>query len=197
MRELIIRRMRLEDLHPAPWNPRKPLDPSTPMWEHLKDSIEDFGMVEPIVWNERTGNMVSGHRRYDALLAQGEEETDVSVVDLSEHDEMVLGILLNKAKGRWDPEKLIPLLEELKAAGLMEKAGFEEWELEALQTTYDHINDLLEEDFAERDRELTSFTMTFTLPKSFQEAWEQYEESHPDAKAELTLAIVNRARGVN
>ena len=31
MRELVIRRMRLEDLHPAPWNPRKPLDPSTPM----------------------------------------------------------------------------------------------------------------------------------------------------------------------
>lgn len=197
MRELVIRRMRLEDLHPAPWNPRKPLDPSTPMWEHLKDSIDDFEMVEPIVWNERTGHIVSGHRRYDILLANGEEETDVSVVDESEHDEMVLGILLNKAKGRWDPEKLIPLLEELKAAGLMEKAGFEEWELEALQTTYDHINDLLEEDFAERDRELTSFTMTFTLPESFREAWEKYEEAHEDAKAELTLAIVNRARGVS
>ena len=50
-----IRRMQLADLNPADYNPRKDLQPDDPIYLKIKQSLETFGMVEPIIWNERTG----------------------------------------------------------------------------------------------------------------------------------------------
>ncbi|MDD2300189.1 MAG: hypothetical protein PHU69_11195 [Fermentimonas sp.] len=33
--------------------------------------MTEFGYVEPIVWNEETGNIVGGHQRYKILLEAG------------------------------------------------------------------------------------------------------------------------------
>ncbi len=46
-----IEKMRLRDLQKAEYNPRRM---SEEMKEKLKKSIEEFGYVEPIVWNART-----------------------------------------------------------------------------------------------------------------------------------------------
>ena len=53
-----IRRVPAHLLNPAAYNPRKDLQPGDPEYEKLGRSIERFGYVEPIVWNERTGNVV-------------------------------------------------------------------------------------------------------------------------------------------
>ena len=112
-----IRKMKLSELTPAEYNPRVELKPGDQEWEALDESIDNFGYVEPIVWNERTGNIVGGHQRRNVLLARGVEEEDISVVNLSSEDEKILNVLLNKSKGIWDVAKLVALIDEIKAAG--------------------------------------------------------------------------------
>ena len=46
--------------------------------------MQEFGYVEPIVWNKRTGNIVGGHQRYKILIDMGMQEVDCVVVDLDE-----------------------------------------------------------------------------------------------------------------
>ncbi len=101
------------EINPAPYNPRVDLQPGDKEYESLQKSIEEFGYVEPLVWNKRTGTLVSGHQRLKILKAQGLKEVEVSVVDLTPEKEKVLNIGLNKIKGRWDEEKLTSILSEL------------------------------------------------------------------------------------
>jgi DNA modification methylase len=89
------------------------LQPGDADYEKVRRSLDEFGCVEPLVWNRRTGNLVGGHQRLKVLLAQGQTEVEVSVVDLSPEKEKALNLALNKAEGRWDEAKLAALLDEL------------------------------------------------------------------------------------
>ena len=53
---MTIEKLRLEALKPAEYNPRKDLKPGDPEYDKLKRSIEQFGYVEPVIWNEKTGD---------------------------------------------------------------------------------------------------------------------------------------------
>lgn len=87
-----IETRKLKDLTPAPYNPRAISDIAL---AGLKASIKRFGIVEPVILNTRTGNVVGGHQRIKALLDLGETETDVVIVDLPESEEQALNITLN------------------------------------------------------------------------------------------------------
>jgi ParB-like chromosome segregation protein Spo0J len=100
-------------VNPAPYNPRKDLKPGDAEYEKLKRSIDHWDLVEPLVWNERTGNLVGGHQRLKILKARGDTEVDVSVVNLSEIDEKALNIALNKIHGEWDKRLLADLLQDI------------------------------------------------------------------------------------
>ncbi len=100
-------------INPAPYNPRKNLQPGDPEFDKLDRSLNEFGCVEPLVWNKRTGNLVGGHQRLKILIKRGAAEADVSVVDLPPEKEKILNIALNKIAGDWEPPKLAQLLEEL------------------------------------------------------------------------------------
>lgn len=194
-----IRKVKVSDLRPAEYNPRQDLKPGDREYEKIARSIDEFGYVEPIVWNETTGNIVGGHQRLKILIERGKTEVEVSVVRLNEHDEKVLNVALNKITGRWDTGKLTDLLKELQAEGAMEVTGFEDWELDALSMQYDHIDDLLNEDFSEfaAKEPKDTFTMTFTLPEDVKTAVQEYIETTPNAKAELATAIINKVKGVS
>lgn len=110
-----IRRIPISAINPAPYNPRKDLRPGDPEYEALKRSIDEFGYVDPVIWNERTGNLVGGHQRFKILVARGDTEVDVSVVDLDDAREKALNVALNKIAGDWDAEKLTAILAELTA----------------------------------------------------------------------------------
>ncbi len=92
-----VRTISLEDLRPAEYNPRKI---SKKAFQGLGKSIEDFGFLVPIVWNERSGNIVGGHQRYRHLVEEGETETEVVVVDLDDDEEVALNISLNNPNMR-------------------------------------------------------------------------------------------------
>ena len=97
---------KIKDLTPASYNPRKDLKPGDKEYEKLKRSIDEFGFVEPIIWNKQTGNVVGGHQRLKILKAQGIDEIECVIVDLTPAKEKALNIALNKISGDWDFEKL-------------------------------------------------------------------------------------------
>lgn len=193
-----IRTLNAAKLKAADYNPRRDLQPEDAEYQKLRRSIEEFGYIEPIIWNERTGRVVGGHQRLKVLMEQGAQEVERVVVDLSDKDEKILNVLLNKVKGRWDIGKLADLLQQLDEAGAMEVTGFEDWELQSLLMQYDHIKDLMEEDFSGYDdsKERSTFTMTFSLPADAREAVEGYMKNTENAKAELATAIINKVKGV-
>ena len=108
-----IQKIEVSKINPAAYNPRVDLKPNDSEYEKLKQSINTFGYVEPLVWNKQTGNLVGGHQRLKILIEQGATEVEVSVVDLPIDKEKALNLALNKIRGDWDDDKLAVLLEEL------------------------------------------------------------------------------------
>jgi hypothetical protein len=92
MPETRIERRSVESLAPADYNPRTI---SSRAMGGLTESVKRFGLVQPIIVNDRTGSIVGGHQRRAALQASGVTETDVIVVDLSLEDERALNVALN------------------------------------------------------------------------------------------------------
>lgn len=138
-----IRKVSLDQLNPAPYNPRKDLQPGDPAYEKLARSMNEFGCVEPIVWNERTGNVVGGHQRLKVLAESGAVEVDVSVVDLPPDKEKALNLALNKISGSWDDGRLAELLQELEQSEVDTLlSGFELEEVNGLLAGLDPDADL-------------------------------------------------------
>ncbi|GIW48991.1 MAG: adenine methyltransferase [Caloramator sp.] len=128
-----VKKIAVDKINPAKYNPRKKLKPGEAEYEKLKRSIKEFGYVEPIIWNQRTGNIVGGHQRFTVLKNEGYKEVDCVVVDLGEQEEKALNIALNKIHGDWDLPLLKDLLEELdKSMFDVSLTGFEAAEIEEI-----------------------------------------------------------------
>lgn len=107
----------VDQLRPAPYNPRIPLRPGDSGWEKLRRSLVEFDLVQPIVWNRRTGHVVGGHQRLEVLRHEGRTSVECVVVDLPLEREQALNVALNNSSvgSDWDPDKLVDLLSELKS----------------------------------------------------------------------------------
>ncbi|CAI6231126.1 Transcriptional regulator [Bacillus subtilis] len=129
-----IRTIPVEKINPAAYNPRIDLQPGDPEYNALKKSIEQFGYIDPLIWNEKTGNLVGGHQRYKILMEESPKEITVSVVSLDENKEKALNVALNKISGNWDEDKLSVLLEELSNEGEIDLAltGFSDVDLKRM-----------------------------------------------------------------
>lgn len=192
-----IKKISVDKLNAAKYNPRVDLQPEDEEYKRLKRSIEVFGYVEPIIWNERTGNIVGGHQRLKILISQGYKEIETSCINVSEEDEKVLNVSLNKIKGRWDIDKLSDILQEFDEVDSIGLTGFEERELESLLTNYDHIQDLMEDDFSDYnpDKEHDTFVMTFSIPERERENIENYLRNDVNGKIKLAAAVIDKVRG--
>lgn len=126
--------MKLKDIRPAVYNPRVALQPGDPEYEALKNSLERFGVAEPLIFNETTGNLVSGHQRLTVLKASGVEETEVVIINLDLEKEKLLNIALNKIEGEWDFGKLEAIFDEIDTEDI-KFTGF----------TIDEINNLFDD----------------------------------------------------
>lgn len=121
---LELRLLPIDQLQPSPYNPRKSSEAAV---RKLRASLEEFGLVEPLVWNELTNRVVGGHLRLRILKELGVAEVPVSVVRLTEAREKALNVILNnhEAQGRYDPAKLLTLLDELRELPEFELTGFD------------------------------------------------------------------------
>jgi hypothetical protein len=105
-------KMHRSQLKGAPYNPRILSEPAK---RKLRAGLKKHGMVAPPTWNERTGNVVGGHQRLDALDAlagTANYDLDVAVIDVDELREKELNLLLNnqEAAGDFDLEGLQGIL---------------------------------------------------------------------------------------
>ena len=90
--ETRVERRAVADLTPADYNPRQISDRAL---AGLRESVTRFGLVQPIIVNQRTGNVVGGHQRLKVLGAEGVTDTDVVVVDIEAKEERALNVALN------------------------------------------------------------------------------------------------------
>ena len=123
--------MKLTEIKPAKYNPRVVLKPGDDEWSALSNSLERFGLVEPLIVNTTTGLLVSGHQRLNVLKSMGVEEAEVVLVELDEEKEKLLNIALNKIDGDWDFHKLEAVFDEISAEDI-KYTGFSTDELQEL-----------------------------------------------------------------
>ena len=133
-----IQTLPLSRLLPAPYNPRVPLVPGSDRYERLAASLDAFDLVQPLVWNRRSGHLVGGHQRATILADRGVTETTCVVVDLDEEHEKALNVALNNDRvgSRFDSAALQTVLDELEAGGIdhtltgFSQTDFDEFRLE-------------------------------------------------------------------
>lgn len=146
-----IEKIAIERLIPSDYNPRKNLKPGDPEYDKLKRSIEEFGYVEPIIWNKKTKRVVGGHQRLKVLQEMGMKEVDCVLVELDEEKEKALNVALNKISGDWDKDKLVLIIEDLQGVDFdVSLTGFDTAELDEL------FKDTLKEGIGDDNFDLTS-----------------------------------------
>lgn len=105
-----IKKIKRSQIKLAAYNPRTITDEAR---KRLKKGLKKFGLVQPLVWNETTGVLVSGHQRLSILdetykYPDNDYTLTVSVVHLSEKDEKILNVQLNNQSmmGEFDYDAL-------------------------------------------------------------------------------------------
>ncbi|MBF0388437.1 MAG: DNA modification methylase [Candidatus Omnitrophica bacterium] len=148
---MLIKKMQISQLKPAEYNPRLDLKPGDAVYEQLSQSLDDFDLVEPLVFNQQTGTLVSGHLRLKVLIDKGFTEVETVIVDMPLEKEKKLNIALNKIRGDWDQDKLGALLQEfMQEPDFNPQASGFEWDevsktLQGLGTPEEDDFDLEEE----------------------------------------------------
>ena len=106
----------------AEYNPRKISDSAK---KKMKDNIKRVGLLDTIVVNKNTMNIVSGHQRIsilDSLERKKDYNLTVAMVDLSEKEEKEQNIFFNntKVQGEFDTDILASMLSDIdfECAGL-------------------------------------------------------------------------------
>ena len=144
-----ISTIKITDIKPAEYNPR-----IMSQLEHtkLRNSMETFGVVDPIIINLKNNHIIGGHQRYEVLLDKSMEDNDFikelhlirlgdvgwafpeSDLEVEDDDhEKALNLALNNIEGEWDLPKLEPILTDLKDVGFdIELTGFSDIELTEL-----------------------------------------------------------------
>lgn len=147
-----FKKIKIEQLIHADYNPRKDLKSGDSEYEKIKRSIQEFGYVEPVIVNrhgceEDKYLIVGGHQRTKVLKDLGYEEIDCVVVDMDKNKEKALNIALNKITGEWDFDQLAVLMEELKLEDYdLELTGFDFSEAEQLLDSLKDEDDQVEEE---------------------------------------------------
>lgn len=169
MTEIKTLKINIQDIKPAPYNPRVM---SKQEQQKLKQGLQTFGLVDPIIIDLTDENtVIGGHQRLEVLreiddnqtltlIPLGDiglviRETELTIKDKTQ--QKALNLALNKINGDWDYSKLDEVLEELVDTHLdMDLTGFEDYEItEYLLDSYD--TDILEEEEPDKDEDLINF----------------------------------------
>ena len=92
----------ISKLKPAEYNPRQI---SKKQYNDLKDSVEKFGLVDPIILNKDM-TVIGGHQRLKVCKDLNYDKISCVVLDLSKEQERELNIRLNKSGGEFDMDAL-------------------------------------------------------------------------------------------
>jgi DNA modification methylase len=125
---LVIKKIPIELLKPADYNPRKWDEQAV---KNLKESIQRFGLVDPILVNGSPGRkniVIGGHFRLKIAKDIGYKEVPVVYINIpSIEKEKELNLRLNSNTGDWD----FNLLRELDVKLLLD-VGFDDSQLASI-----------------------------------------------------------------
>jgi len=141
-----FRKLPIDSLVPASYNPRKKLKPGDSEFEKIKNSINEFGYVDPVIVNQDL-TVIGGHQRISVLKTLGYTEIDCVVIDVDKTKEKALNVALNKISGEWNKELLAELIQELQSLEYdVSFTGFEPPEIDQLFSEL-HSKEIEEDDF--------------------------------------------------
>jgi len=131
----VIKRSQIQN---APYNPRKITKKER---ENLYKLLDTHKLVEDLIWNARTGNLVSGHQRLTWIDLKAREKGlsgfNLNInridVDLKEEKEINIGMNNEAAMGKFDIDILGGLMEEVD----YDLAGFDAKTLDTLFGGFD------------------------------------------------------------
>jgi ParB-like chromosome segregation protein Spo0J len=109
--ELAIEHVAIDALRPDGGNPRRISDAEL---ESLTRSIQQFGLIDPVIARREDNTVIGGHQRLIAARRLGHKTVPVVFVDVSADQAHLLNLALNKISGSWDQELLARLLSELE-----------------------------------------------------------------------------------
>ena len=122
------------ELKHASYNPRK-ITPE--QFDQIKQSIESYGLVQPLVVNHapgREGVIIGGNQRFEVLKKLGRTEVDVVYVDIPDlKKEKELNIRLNANAASWD----FTLLKKEKELNIRLNANAASWDFTLLKKDFD------------------------------------------------------------
>jgi DNA modification methylase len=139
-----IERILINKLKPATYNPRQI---TKKQYNDLKESIDRFGLVDPIIINKNGNIVIGGHQRLKICKELKYKYVDCVVLDLNKEQERELNIRLNKSGGEWDMDILANEfdIEELKEWGFKDiEFGFNIDKITEGNTEDDHIPEVKE-----------------------------------------------------
>ena len=133
---ITIEQENIHDLRSDPANPRRINDTEL---EALTRSINQFGLIDPIIVRKEDKTVIGGHQRLLAARKLGYKTVPVVLTDLTTEQAHLLNIALNKISGSFDQELLARLLKELQEAPDIDLSlsGFEDDELKKLLKSLD------------------------------------------------------------
>jgi len=97
-----IEKIQIDKLKAATYNPRQI---STKQYKDLKESINKFGLVDPIIVN-KCYTIIGGHQRYKICKDLEYKDIGCIILDLNKEQERELNIRLNKNTGEFDMDIL-------------------------------------------------------------------------------------------
>jgi hypothetical protein len=129
-----MKKINPKNIMPASYNPRTISDHAE---QGLKNSMDEFGDISGITWNKLTGNLISGHQRWNKITkenldielihshedkykimskANGYLGYDLRIVEWTEIKEKAANLTANNQaiSGEFDKEQLATLLKEMK-----------------------------------------------------------------------------------
>ena len=129
----------------AAYNPRKISEKAR---KQLKANLKRVGLMGGIVWNESSGNLVSGHQkvgimdevnRYNNETRENDYKIRVDVVHLTDKEEKEQNLFMNNkaVQGEFDDDMLIQMLGEIE----YQNAGFDNFDMELLGIGISDISD--------------------------------------------------------
>lgn len=159
MSEMQWKTLSVDALRPVAYNPRKKLKAGDKEYEKIKNSILEFGYVEPIIVNYDM-TVIGGHQRLTVLKDLGYTEVQCVEVHIEDENKVkALNIALNKITGAWNEQLLADLIVDLQSANFnTDFTGFEAPEIEQLFSKVH--NKEIEEDSFDVEAELQKPTMS-------------------------------------
>lgn len=135
-KEINIEKIDIHSLVPAEYNPRKISDED---YQNLKQSIDEFGVVSPILINLQDNTIISGHQRFDVLYYEnnlselylirlgdvGWVFPDLELEIKDKNYEKALNLAMNRIHGEFDENLVNEVLGDLEEVNLDYLTGFD------------------------------------------------------------------------